>query len=101
MSWRKVLPAAAAMCRSVGAELHILPVVPDLPAGVLELYLPKGRAADLVRKVDSGLAKFAKQQLKTRRHIGTWARELSTGLFWKPPRRLAPISSLWDPTARP
>jgi len=38
--------------------------VPDLPAGVLKLYLPKNRAADQVRKVDSDLAKFAKQQLK-------------------------------------
>lgn len=72
-SWRKALPAAVAMCRSVGAELHILTVVPDLPAGVLELYLPKGRAADLVREVDAGLADFAKQYLKDQaahRHVG-------------------------------
>jgi hypothetical protein len=60
--------------------------VPDRLAGVLEPYLPKNRAADQVFKVDSGLAKFAKQQLNNQVHIGTWARELSVGLFWKPPR---------------
>ena len=73
-SWRKSLPAAVEICQSFGAELHILTVVPDLPSGVLELYLPEGRAVNLIRESDTSLAEFVSRHLAksptAHQHVG-------------------------------
>lgn len=39
-SWKKALPAAAAMCRTFGAKLTVMTVIPGFTATVVEQYFP-------------------------------------------------------------
>jgi nucleotide-binding universal stress UspA family protein len=40
-SWVKTLPAAIALCRSFGARLHVMTVVPDYGMAIVGQFFPK------------------------------------------------------------
>ena len=41
-SWVKALPTAVNMCKSFGANLHLLTVVPEFGMSVVGQFFPKG-----------------------------------------------------------
>ena len=40
-SWRKALPVAADLCRTSGARLHAITVVPELGPSIVSGYFPQ------------------------------------------------------------
>ncbi len=53
MSWRKALPVALKQCEAFGAELHVVTVVPKLPTGLINAYVP-GLASETMTKDAEG-----------------------------------------------
>jgi nucleotide-binding universal stress UspA family protein len=47
-SWRKALPAAVELCRSSGARLHALTVVPELGPSIVSGYFPEDYEARMI-----------------------------------------------------
>lgn len=74
-SWEKALPSALQLCQAFGAELHVLTVVPDLPMGVVNMYIAEDTGAKLVRGTRKGLTVFVEERIPAGfnvvQHIGT------------------------------
>ncbi len=72
---RKALSPALDLCRNYGAELHMLTVVPDLPTGVIDMYLSEDTGRKLVKSAEQGLKRFADEnvpeEIKSYRHVET------------------------------
>ena len=61
-SWSKAAPTAVEMCKAFGAELHLLTVVPDMGAPLVEEYFPKNFEADMAKGAAAKIADFANGQ---------------------------------------
>lgn len=57
-SWRKALPNALELHRAFGCEIHVVTVVPDLPEGVVSMYLTDDAGSKLHENTVSLLAEF-------------------------------------------
>ena len=57
-SWEHSLPKAIGLAEAFGCELHILTVVPELPADVVELYLAPHTGEKLVTAAIDGIKSF-------------------------------------------
>lgn len=62
-SWRKALPTAVALSRGFGAALHLLTVVPRVPANVLSQYFPEGFERETVRKAEAELKALCEREI--------------------------------------
>lgn len=62
-SWRKALPAALALCKGFGAELHVLTIFPDLPVEAYRLNLPADTQTRLAHEAAQGLERFVAENI--------------------------------------
>jgi nucleotide-binding universal stress UspA family protein len=73
-SWERALPTALEHCQAFSAELHVLTIVPDLPMGVINLYVTSDVGAQLISAAREGLTKFIDEKIpagfKVFPHIG-------------------------------
>ncbi|MCP5372924.1 MAG: universal stress protein [Hyphomicrobiales bacterium] len=58
-SWKKALPTALAMGKTFGAQVHLITVVPELPAYVVGTFLPGDTETKLVQAARDNLKAFA------------------------------------------
>ncbi len=74
-SWEKALPSALQLCQAFSAELHVLTVVPDLPMGVVNMYIAEDTESKLLQAVKDGLKTFVEARIpagfKVVRHVGS------------------------------
>ncbi len=62
-SWQKALPVAIEHCRTFGARLHVLTVVPGLGVGDVSSFLPMGYERQILDKANQWLHAFARDQV--------------------------------------
>lgn len=62
-SWRKALPAAISMCRTHGAKLHAVTVIPDLHMPMIASYFPAEAMKNIVESTEHKLAEFLEQHV--------------------------------------
>ena len=58
-SWKKALPTAVELCKTFGATLHLLAVVPDFGMTVVGQYFPENYAAESIKKAEEELRDLA------------------------------------------
>jgi nucleotide-binding universal stress UspA family protein len=62
-SWKKALPAAVEMCKSSGARLHALTVVPELGPSIVSGYFPEDYEARMIADAGKRLGELMETQL--------------------------------------
>jgi nucleotide-binding universal stress UspA family protein len=62
-SWRKALPAAAALCEAFGAKLHVISVVPEFGLPIIGQYFPEGYEERVRQQVAKQLKAFVAEQV--------------------------------------
>lgn len=73
-SWERALPTALQYCQAFSSELHVVTVVPELPEGVINLYLPADSAERIAKAARRRLGEFIERRIpagfKVKPHIG-------------------------------
>lgn len=62
-SWRKALPTALALCKTFGAALHVVTVVPDFGLPLVAQYFPPDYEARMHQQVADRLKEFVAAQV--------------------------------------
>ena len=62
-SWEKALPVAVNMCKTNGAQLSIMTVVPDFGMTIVGQYFPEGYEKEVANKVLGQLHEFVKKNV--------------------------------------
>ncbi|MCP5369041.1 MAG: universal stress protein [Hyphomicrobiales bacterium] len=62
-SWTRALPVAVDLCRSGGARLHVMTVVPDFGMSIVGQFFPKGYEEELSRRAMAELHEFVKNHV--------------------------------------
>ncbi len=62
-SWRKALPAALELCRSSGATLHVMTVVPDMGSAWVAGFFPGDFEEKALARADAGMAEFVAENV--------------------------------------
>jgi len=57
-SWEKALPTALELCRTHGAKLHVLTVVPDFGMAIVGSFFPVGYEEKALAETDAALTQF-------------------------------------------
>jgi len=57
-SWEKALPAALELCRTHGAKLHVMTVVPDFGMAIVGSFFPVGYEEKALAETDAALTQF-------------------------------------------
>ncbi len=72
-SWERTLPAAVAMARTFGAELHLLNVVPDYSMSIVGQFFPPDYEQNALDQARSELEQLAKNHVPSdidcKRHV--------------------------------
>jgi len=63
-SWAKALPVATALCKTFGAKLHVVNVVPDFGSGMVANYFPPDFEEQTLQSAEKHLEEFCKQQVE-------------------------------------
>ena len=64
-SWRKALPVALANCKSFGARLHMVMVMPDFGMPIVASQFPKGFGEKLHREAERHLKEFVEAHVES------------------------------------
>jgi nucleotide-binding universal stress UspA family protein len=62
-SWRKALPTTLALCKTFGAALHVITVVPDFGLPLVGQYFPPDYEARMHEQVADRLKEFVAAQV--------------------------------------
>jgi len=62
-SWEKALPTAVEYCKTFGATLHILNVVPDFGMSIVGSYFPEGFEQKALEGAREALHNFVRQNV--------------------------------------
>jgi nucleotide-binding universal stress UspA family protein len=62
-SWEKALPVAIANCKSFGARLHVVTVMPDFGMPIVATQFPKGFARKLHDEAERHLKEFVENRV--------------------------------------
>ncbi|WP_300274324.1 universal stress protein [Halomonas sp.] len=62
-SWAKALPTAVALCRSFGASLHVVTVLPDYRMPLVGSYFPKDFAKKAHKAVSEAQHRFIQENV--------------------------------------
>ena len=62
-SWGKALSTAIALCRTFGARLHVVNVVPDFGLSMVSQYFPEGYEQQMIDNADKMLHALVKEQV--------------------------------------
>ncbi len=62
-SWEKALPTALALCRSFGASLHVVTVLPDYRMPLVGSYFPEGFAEKAHEGLSQAQHKFIEEHV--------------------------------------
>jgi len=62
-SWKKTVPVAIDQCKSSGAKLSMLTVIPDFGMSIVGQYFPDNYEKDVAKKILEQLHTFVKQQI--------------------------------------
>ena len=76
-SWKKAFPTAVELCKTSGAALHVMTVVPDFGMSIVGQYFPEGYEKEVAGKVLETLRAFVAQHVpegvKVRHIVGEGA----------------------------
>tara|TARA_B100000315_G_scaffold122757_1_gene112693 strand:+ start:15091 stop:15519 length:429 start_codon:yes stop_codon:yes gene_type:complete len=74
-SWSKAAPTAVEMCKSFGAKLHLLTVIPDMGTPLVEEFFPDNYETEMAKGAAAKIAEFANTQfpsdLTPNVHVGS------------------------------
>ncbi len=62
-SWTKALPVAVDLCKSFGATLHVLTVIPNFGMSIVGQYFPKNYEKEVGEKVLARLKDFVAEKI--------------------------------------
>ncbi len=62
-SWRKTVPTAVELCRSSGARLTLLTVIPDFGMSIVSQHFPKDFAENAMAETRTKLGVFASEHI--------------------------------------
>ncbi len=62
-SWEKAVPTAVGLCRSTGARLTLLTVIPDFGMSIVSQHFPKGYAESALAETRTKLSVFASEHI--------------------------------------
>ncbi|GGY04685.1 universal stress protein UspA [Litchfieldella qijiaojingensis] len=62
-SWSKALPTALTLCRTFGASLHVVTVLPDYRMPLVGSYFPEGFAEKVHQSASEAQHEFVKQHV--------------------------------------
>ncbi|TFH86323.1 universal stress protein [Billgrantia azerbaijanica] len=62
-SWRKALPTAVTLCRTFGASLHVVTVLPDFHMPLVGSYFPNGFAEKAHQRLSEAQHKFIEEHV--------------------------------------
>ena len=62
-SWEKALPTALTLCRSFGASLHVVTVLPDFRMPLVGSYFPKDFASKAHKAISEAQHKFIQENV--------------------------------------
>ncbi len=72
---QKALPSALDLCRIYGSELHVMAVVPELPTGIIDMYLSEDTGQKLADAAEQNLKLFTDEHvpedIRLYRHVVT------------------------------
>ena len=63
LSWKKALPTALTLCRTFGASLHVLTVLPDYRMPLVGSYFPKDFAKKAHQAVSDAQHQFIQEHV--------------------------------------
>ncbi len=63
-SWKKALPVALALCKTFGAKLHLVNVVPEFGSGVVANYFPPDFEEKHLEVAEEHLEEFGEQHVE-------------------------------------
>jgi nucleotide-binding universal stress UspA family protein len=64
-SWVKALPTSVELCRTFGATLHLMTVVPDFGMSLVSQYFPAGTEERMRTDAAGRLREFAQERVPT------------------------------------
>lgn len=62
-SWEKALPSAVQMCKTYGAKLHVMSVLPDFGSSLVGTFFPKGFEETAMVEVKKQLKAFVAEHV--------------------------------------
>lgn len=62
-SWRAALPVALTLCRSFGARLHVVSVVPDFGMAIVGQYFPESFEQEMIEETRKALHAFVSERV--------------------------------------
>ncbi|NJN39573.1 MAG: universal stress protein [Gammaproteobacteria bacterium] len=62
-SWQRALPFAIAQCKTSGARLHVLTIVPGLGVGDVSSFLPAGYEQQILDKANLWMHEFTRDHV--------------------------------------
>jgi len=62
-SWHKALPVALSFCRSFGARLHVVTVVPDFGMAIVGQYFPESFEKQMIEETRKALHAFVSEHV--------------------------------------
>jgi nucleotide-binding universal stress UspA family protein len=62
-SWRKSLPVALSFCRTFGARLHVVTVVPDFGMAIVGQYFPETFERQMIEETRKALHAFVSEHV--------------------------------------
>lgn len=68
-SWHKALPVALALCRSFGARLHVMTVVPDFGMSIVGQFFPPGFEQQALDAANKQLHAFVAEHVPQDLHV--------------------------------
>ncbi len=68
-SWKKALPTALETCRSFGAKLHVMTVVPDFGMAIVGSFFPEGYERQALEEAGKALHEFIDTHLPDNKSI--------------------------------
>lgn len=73
-SWKKALPTALELCKTFGAKLHVLTVVPDFGMAIVGSFFPEGYEKQALGEAEKALSGFVEanvpDDLEVTRDVG-------------------------------
>ena len=79
-SWRKALPVALELCRTFGAKLRVITVVPDFGMAIVGSFFPEGYEKQALGEAEKALSEFVEANIPGDMEV---AREVGHGAVYE------------------
>ncbi len=79
-SWQKALPVALELCRTFGAKLHVMTVVPDFGMAIVGSFFPEGYEKQVLGETEKALGEFVEANIPGDQEV---ARDVGYGTVYE------------------